>query len=201
MKAAICQPQMGKEALLGLLSAKSEGERAFVFDAAREARHRAFGNKVFLYGFLYLSTHCRNDCAFCQYRRSNSSLERYRKPLGEMLEAAGRLAADGVHLLDLTLGEDPYYVEPAGFHRLLELVSALKETTGLPIMVSPGVLSAEQLVRLREAGADWYAAIRRRTTGICSRVCVWSRIMIAGSARALRRRGAACSPRTACSRA
>lgn len=24
-------------------------------------------------------------------------------------------------------------------------------------MVSPGVLSAEQLVRLREAGADWYA--------------------------------------------
>ena len=157
MKAAICQPQMGKEALLGLLSAKSEGERAFVFDAAREARHRAFGNKVFLYGFLYLSTHCRNDCAFCQYRRSNSSLERYRKPLGEMLEAAGRLAADGVHLLDLTLGEDPYYVETAGFHRLLELVSALKETTGLPIMVSPGVLSAEQLVRLREAGADWYA--------------------------------------------
>ena len=84
MKAAICQPQMGKEALLGLLSAKSEGERAFVFDAAREARYRAFGNKVFLYGFLYLSTHCRNDCAFCQYRRSNSSLERYRKPLGEM---------------------------------------------------------------------------------------------------------------------
>ncbi|WP_370809486.1 hypothetical protein [Bilophila wadsworthia] len=87
---------------------------------------------------------------FASTRRSNSSLERYRKPLGEMLEAAGRLAADGVHLLDLTLGEDPYYVEPAGFHRLLELVSALKETTGLPIMVSPGVLSAEQLVRLRE---------------------------------------------------
>ena len=53
MKAVRCQPQMGKEALLGLLSVKSEGERAFVFDAAREARRRAFGNKVFLYGFLY----------------------------------------------------------------------------------------------------------------------------------------------------
>lgn len=111
MKAAICQPQMGKEALLGLLSAKSEGERAFVFDAAREARHRAFGNKVFLYGFLYLSTHCRNDCAFCQYRGAIHPLNVTGKPLGEMLEAAGRLAADGVHLLDLTLGEDPYYVE------------------------------------------------------------------------------------------
>ena len=108
MKAVRCQPQMGKEALLGLLSAKSEGERAFVFDAAREARRRAFGNKVFLYGFLYLSTHCRNDCAFCQYRRSNSALERYRKPLEEMLEAAEQgighvhqQALRGVHHRDL----------------------------------------------------------------------------------------------------
>lgn len=152
-----CESSIGKDVLLGLLSAKSEGERALVFGAAREARRRAFGDKVFLYGFLYLSTHCRNDCAFCQYRRSNTELERYRKPLGELLEAARLLAADGVHLLDLTLGEDPYYVEPAGFHRLVELVSALKETTGLPVMVSPGVLSADQLLRLREAGADWYA--------------------------------------------
>lgn len=151
------ESSIGKDVLLGLLSAKSEGERALVFGAAREARRRAFGDKVFLYGFLYLSTHCRNDCAFCQYRRSNTELERYRKPLGELLEAARLLAADGVHLLDLTLGEDPYYVEPAGFHRLVELVSALKETTGLPVMVSPGVLSADQLLRLREAGADWYA--------------------------------------------
>lgn len=152
-----CESSIGKDVLLGLLSAKSEGERALVFGAAREARRRAFGDKVFLYGFLYLSTHCRNDCAFCQYRRSNTELERYRKPLGELLEAARLLAADGVHLLDLTLGEDPYYVEPAGFHRLVELVSALKETTGLPVMVSPGVLSADQLLRLRGAGADWYA--------------------------------------------
>lgn len=152
-----CESSIGKDVLLGLLSAKSEGERALVFGAAREARRRAFGDKVFLYGFLYLSTHCRNDCAFCQYRRSNTELERYRKPLGELLEAARLLAADGVHLLDLTLGEDPYYVEPAGFHRLVELVSALKETTGLPVMVSPGVLSADQLLRLRQAGADWYA--------------------------------------------
>ena len=151
------ESSIGKDVLLGLLSAKSEGERALVFGAAREARRRAFGDKVFLYGFLYLSTHCRNDCAFCQYRRSNTELERYRKPFGELLEAARLLAADGVHLLDLTLGEDPYYVEPAGFHRLVELVSALKETTGLPVMVSPGVLSADQLLRLREAGADWYA--------------------------------------------
>lgn len=145
-----------KEELMAFLTAGGEA-RERLFAAAREARRRAFGNRIFLYGFLYLSTHCRNDCTFCQYRRSNTTIDRYRKRLDEMLEAGGRLAADGVHLLDLTLGEDPYFVEPAGFHRLLELVSALKETTGLPVMVSPGVLGPDQLRALRRAGADWYA--------------------------------------------
>lgn len=145
-----------KKELMDFLLASGE-KREHLFAAAREARRQVFGNRVFLYGFLYLSTHCRNDCTFCQYRRSHITLERYRKTLDEVLEAGRRLAADGVHLLDLTLGEDPYFTEPAGFHRLLELVSSLKETTGLPIMVSPGVLSGEQLHALRQAGAEWYA--------------------------------------------
>lgn len=147
---------LSREALLALFSTPESG-RAALFAKAREARRSAFGTRIFLYGFLYLSTHCRNDCAFCNYRRANAGLPRYRKSLAELAAAARRLAADGVHLLDLTLGEDPYYVEPEGFPRLVGLVAALREATGLPIMVSPGVLSDGQLARLREAGADWYA--------------------------------------------
>lgn len=147
---------ISKKDLMVFLSASGE-ERERLFAAAQEARRQAFGNRIFLYGFLYLSTYCRNNCTFCQYRRSNVTLERYRKTLDELLEAGGRLAAEGVHLLDLTLGEDPYFIESDGFYRLLELVSMLKKTIGLPIMVSPGVLSRKQLYALRQAGADWYA--------------------------------------------
>ena len=132
------------------------GDDAF-FRQAREARANCWSDRVFLYGFLYLSTFCRNDCAFCQYRRSNAEEQRYRKSLRELREAGLRLAEDGVHLLDLTLGEDPYFVEGEGFSRLEEMVAVLHRETGLPIMVSPGVITAEQLSRLRQAGADWYA--------------------------------------------
>lgn len=133
-----------------------DGDEA-LFRQAREARSSCWGNRIFLYGFLYLSTFCRNDCAFCQYRRSNTAEQRYRKTLQELREAGLRLAEDGVHLLDLTLGEDPYFVEGEGLFRLEEMVAVLHRETGLPIMVSPGVITAEQLSRLRQAGADWYA--------------------------------------------
>ena len=145
---------LSREDVLALLAPETGAD---VFAAARTARERVFGKTVFLYGFLYLSTHCRNDCTFCVYRRSHAAQARYRKSFDEMLDAGKRLAADGVHLLDLTLGEDPYFVEPSGFHRLLDLVAGLKQATGLPIMVSPGVLEDEQFSLLREAGADWYA--------------------------------------------
>lgn len=132
-------------------------ESGELFQKAREARNAQRGNKIFVYGFLYLSTYCRNDCAFCQYRSSNREEERYRKNLQELLEAGKRLADDGVHLLDLTLGEDPYYVSEENFYRLEEIVSQLHAKIGLPIMVSPGVVSFEQLKKLRQAGAAWYA--------------------------------------------
>ena len=120
-------------------------------------REKHFGKAVFFYGFLYAGTFCRNDCVFCQYRRSHKELVRQRIPLEQILEAAQGLARDGVHLLDLTLGEDPYYIGEEGFPQLLSIVSALREATGLPVMISPGVLSAPQLEQLHQAGADWYA--------------------------------------------
>lgn len=94
-----------------------------------------------------------------------------------MLEAAGRLAADGVHLLDLTLrGRSLLYWSPPDSIGCWSWYQPSKETTGLPIMVSPGVLSGELSsygsVRPGRTGTP---AIRRRTTGICSRVCVWSK--------------------------
>lgn len=140
-----------------LFARPEQGGDEELFRQAREARAACWGDRLFLYGFLYLSTFCRNDCAFCQYRRSNGAERRYRKSLRELREAGLRLAEDGVHLLDLTLGEDPYFVEGEGFARLEEMVAVLHRETGLPIMVSPGVITAEQLFRLRQAGADWYA--------------------------------------------
>ena len=49
---------------------------------------RHFGDAVFLYGFVYFSTYCRNECTFCLYRRGNAESPRYRKSIDEVVAIA-----------------------------------------------------------------------------------------------------------------
>lgn len=154
---AIVNEPLGKEEILYLLNLKTEDDTEKLFSAAREMRGRYFGNDIFLYGFIYFSTYCRNDCAFCFYRRSNKVSPRYRKTKAEIIDTAGQLTESGVHLLDLTMGEDPHYFTDGNFDELLEITSAVKEKTGMPLMISPGVVPRDILARFSEIGVDWYA--------------------------------------------
>jgi len=137
-----------------LLSAKGD-DREAIFAAARNARAKYFGNEIFLYGFVYFSTYCQNHCNFCYYRNSNSMPPRYRKSTDEIIETAVELKESGVHLIDLTMGEDLFYLEHP--EKLIEIVKLVKEETDLPVMVSAGVVSDDCIERLAEVGADWYA--------------------------------------------
>ncbi len=145
-----------------LLSATEEA--AVVFAAAREARARHSGDAVFLYGFVYFSTYCRNECAFCFYRADNDASPRYRKTLAEVVAICRGLAASGVVLLDLTMGEDPLLHDEPGQATLVDLVASVSAATATPVMVSPGVLQEDTLRSLRAAGADWYALYQETHT-------------------------------------
>jgi methylornithine synthase len=151
---------LGDDEVRFLLSLTRGEDLARLFHSAREVRRLYFGSTVFLYGFIYFSTFCRNDCNFCFFRRSSTRPQRYRKTTAEVLEAAGRLAAEGVHLIDLTMGEDPviYEAGPQGFEALVELAAAVRrETGGIPVMASPGAVPERVLQALAGAGVDWYA--------------------------------------------
>lgn len=152
------QPPAPEEVAL-LLRLTQDEDREALFLTARTLRAHTYGNRVGLYGFVYFSTHCRNNCSFCLYRRSNLRHERYRKSPEEVLSAATALSDSGVHLIDLTMGEDPWYLNrgEAGFADLVELVRQVRRQTGLPIMISPGVVPDAVLNALHRAGADWYA--------------------------------------------
>jgi methylornithine synthase len=152
----------GEPDLEALLRAGDEAP--LVFAAARELRRRHSGDAVFLYGFVYFSTYCRNECAFCFYRADNDESPRYRKTTDEVVAICRDLTASGVVLLDLTMGEDPIIHDDPGHAALLELVGAVAEGTGAPVMVSPGVLPEASLRGLRAAGADWYALYQETHT-------------------------------------
>lgn len=130
-----------------------------LFAAARRQRERHFGNAVFLYGFLYVSTYCRNRCSFCLYRKNNTRAIRYRKTLAQVTESARQLAQSGVHLIDLTAGEDPcfYQGDDNNITPVISMVQSIRQDTDLPLMVSVGVVADTDFTRLAAAGADWYA--------------------------------------------
>jgi methylornithine synthase len=141
-----------------LLGLTDEDQISLVSRTARYMRAKYFGQKIFVYGFVYFSTYCRNDCTFCASRRTNKLAQRYRKSESEIVEAASLLAESGVHLIDMTMGEDPFYSrDEEGFCSLLATIQKVKEATGLPIMISPGVVSKDVLTEFLKAGVDWYA--------------------------------------------
>jgi methylornithine synthase len=146
---------LGEADLARLLDA-DEGAVGELYAAARAQREQRFGDRVFLYGFVYFSTYCRNACTFCYYRVGNPESPRYRKSADEIVAICRELAASGVDLLDLTMGEDPV-LHRDGLSQVVELVGRVREATGLPVMISPGVVSDEALAELRRQGADWYA--------------------------------------------
>ena len=150
---------LSKNEVIFLLGLKDSEQIGRLFQAARHLRRKHFGNTIFLYGFIYASTYCRNDCRFCFFRRSNTQSRRYRKATPEIVAAARGLADAGVHLIDLTMGEDPALFDShgAGFDWLMDLIESIRKATNLPIMVSPGVMPQHILSRLAEAGGTWYA--------------------------------------------
>lgn len=163
LKAILAKSRLGKillkEDILFLLGLNQDDHIQTLFQTARYLRHKHFGNNVFLYGFLYLSTYCRNDCSFCFFRKSNINSRRYRKDESEIMAAACQLADSGVHLIDLTMGEDPHYFneDGSGFDAFVKLVGSVQGITGLPIMISPGVIPDHLMKKLAGAGATWYA--------------------------------------------
>jgi len=185
--AALDGAPLAERELETLLAIDDEILAGEVFAAARRARAAHFGDGVFLYGFVYFSTYCRNACAFCYYRAGNPMSPRYRKTVEEVVAVCEGLAASGVDLLDLTMGEDPVIHGEPGYRTLLDLVSAVRAATGLPVMVSPGVLPDAALRDLRAAGADWYALYQEtHTPELYARL----RVGQAFGARAAARRGA-----------
>jgi len=142
-----------------LLDLEEKEQVEALFATARNLRSRFFGNKIFLYGFLYISTFCRNNCHFCFYRKSNPDSVRYRKDKDDIVSAARELAETGVHLIDLTMGEDPELLMPdgQGIDWLIDVVASVRAATGLPVMVSPGLVPEEMLKRMVNEGVSWYA--------------------------------------------
>ncbi|SDP51284.1 methylornithine synthase PylB [Desulforhopalus singaporensis] len=169
LPAILCKPVEGtplvRDEIKYLLGLEKKSEVELLQRVARLVRTKHFGQKVFLYGFVYFSTYCKNNCTFCHYRRDNREVARYRKNESEVVEAARNLRDSGVHLIDLTMGEDPEMFHPDfGLKRLVRLTGKIRSETGLPVMLSPGAAPEAAISEFAKAGAEWYACYQETHT-------------------------------------
>ena len=142
------------EMIRELLFVTDEAGLQKMFSAAVKVKEHFFSNQVYLYSFVYFSTYCKNRCAFCYYNAANK-IDRYRLTPEELRGMCADLKNEGVHMIDLTMGEDPHFHNHP--ENLLEFVKIAKDVTGLPVMVSPGVVNDDFISALKGAGADFFA--------------------------------------------
>lgn len=72
------------------------------------------------------------------------------------MKLAKELVDSGVHLIDLTMGEDPQYHEE-NFESVVDIVKQIKSELGIPVMISPGVINDNLIEKFAQAETDWYA--------------------------------------------
>lgn len=150
--------ELSKNDALYLAKIKNIHDLYAMFSVAQELRERFFKNVIFTYGFVYFTTYCRNYCTFCAYRKPNEKAIRYRKNLDEIVDYSRRIEESGINLIDLTMSEDPIVYEKIDGWRLVEsIIKAVKDATGLPIMISPGAICRDGIRAFKKAGADWFA--------------------------------------------
>jgi len=128
--------------------ARGDRQRA-LFERAREARRRAFGDTAFVRGVVEISSYCRKDCLYCAMRRSNRSLSRYRAGLDDLMQAAERIREMNIPTILIQGGED---VQTDRI--LLEALPRLKRTLCLHVILNVGERGRDGFEAFRRAGAD-----------------------------------------------
>jgi biotin synthase len=138
--------------ILRLLNLSEPEAKAHLYPAADAVRREWVGDEIHLRGIIEFSNVCERDCLYCGLRRSNTHLNRYRMPEGEILTVARRIREEGICTVVLQSGEDSF----SSRDQICTLVGRTREETGLTVTLSIGEKSLEDFRAYREAGAGRY---------------------------------------------
>jgi biotin synthase len=151
---ALAGQELSKVEALSVLRAPDE-ELLELLDAAYRVRRRFHGNTVKLHVLENaMSGMCPEDCRFCsQSNISTGEVERYRlETRDEMVSAAKKAKAAGAYkycIVTSTRGpSDPQ------LDAICAAVKEIKQTVGIRVCTSLGILERGQAFRLKDAGVD-----------------------------------------------
>ena len=145
-----------------LLNVEDEDMWPEMFEAAGEVKRKVYDNRIVTFAPLYLSNLCVNNCDYCGFRSSNTSIKRRRLDIEEVREETEVLAGDiGHKRLIVVYGEHP----STGIDYMVSTVEAIygvkvKARNGSGqirrVNVNAAPLSVEELRRLHDVGIGTY---------------------------------------------
>lgn len=92
-----------------LLSNGSPEALERIYAAARQLKRDVYGNRIVLFAPLYIGNLCRNDCAYCAFRRSNKQVVRRTLEEEDIRRQVMALEQMGHKRLIVVFGEHPHY--------------------------------------------------------------------------------------------
>lgn len=144
---------LSKEELIELIDNRTPEISEYLFEIAREVRHKYYDNDVYIRGLIEFTNYCKNDCYYCGIRRSNKNASRYRLTKEQILECC-KIGYDlGFRTYVLQGGEDPFFKDDI----IVDIVHEIKQKhPECAVTLSLGEKSYESYKAFFEVGADRY---------------------------------------------
>lgn len=152
-----------KEEWAILIQNRSSELAEYLFEKARNIRHKHYDHDVYIRGLIEFSNYCKNDCLYCGIQRSNRNVNRYRLSEEEILNCCHYGYNMGFRTFVLQSGEDNWFNDA----RMIAIIRAIKSAhPDCAITLSIGEKSYKSYQKYFEAGADRYL-LRHETFNHC----------------------------------
>ena len=127
---------------------------AEIFATAKEIKEEIYGSRLVLFAPLYISNRCSNECTYCAFRATNTSLKRRTLTQEEIAEETRILVRQGHKRVLMVAGES---LPEEGFQYILDSIATIYATKVGPgeirrVNVNLAPQNVERFRQLKEAG-------------------------------------------------
>jgi len=126
---------------------------AEIFATAKQIKVDIYGKRLVLFAPLYISNRCANECTYCAFRATNSTLKRRTLTQEEIADETRILVRQGQKRVLMVAGEA---LPPQGFQYILDSIATIYNTKVGPgeirrVNVNLAPQSVERFRQLKEA--------------------------------------------------
>lgn len=155
--------ELSKDEFVALISGRTPELAQYLFERAREIRHRIYGDKVYIRGLIEFTNYCKNDCLYCGIRKSNLLASRYRLTKEQILECCETGYSLGFRTFVLQGGEDMYYTDDI----MIDIIGSIRSKyPDCAITLSMGEKSRDTYLSYFNAGANRYLLRHETADGV-----------------------------------